>query len=276
MYKSFLFIRKIRLHLFPDKTFMKKLLLGLTLAFSASISFSQSYIDFGPKCFFGPNVLMNSEIMNSGGKYSMNPASFGFGAGFKLAFDINETFAIAGEINYFSHNQIYEMEVAGLDSINVKYDKEISYTSIEIPIMFRYNTETMSYFEAGYVMSMTSEATETLEGPYAALGSADISDQLTPKMGGLVLGFGSYVWGYNNFGISAGLRVRYDLDDAFANDKTKYANSPNYGTDLAVTGPTNPFSVMLNIEFNYDLGFYMAKSPCTGRRSLIIGNGGGR
>mgnify|MGYP007058467225 CR=1 FL=1 len=79
---------------------MKKLLLVLTLAISASISFSQSFIDFGPKLFFGPNVLMNSEIMNSGGKYSMNPASFGFGAGFKLAFDINESIAIVGEINY--------------------------------------------------------------------------------------------------------------------------------------------------------------------------------
>ena len=255
---------------------MKKLLLVLTLAISVSISFSQSFIDFGPKLFYGPNVLMNSEIMNSGGKYSMNPASFGFGAGFKLAFDINESIAIVGEINYFSHNQKYDMEVAGLDSINVKYGKEISYTAIEIPLMFRFNTKTMSYFEAGYVISMNSKATETLEGPYAANGSADISNQLAPKMGGLVFGFGSYVWGKNNFGISAGLRVRYDLDDAFANDITKYANSPNYGTDVAVTGPTNPFSVMLNIEFNYDLGFYMAKSPCTGRRSLIIGNGGGR
>jgi len=260
----------------PEKGHMKKLLLVLTLAISVSISFSQSFIDFGPKLFFGPNVLMNSEIMNSGGKYSMNPASFGVGAGFKLAFDINENIAIVGEINYFSHNQKYEMEVAGLDSINVKYGKEISYTAIEIPLMFRFNTKTMSYFEAGYAISMNSQATETLEGPYAANGSADISNQLAPKMGGLVLGFGSYVWGHNNFGISAGLRVRYDLDDAFANDITKYANSPNYGTDLAVTGPTNPFSVMLNIEFNYDLGFYMAKSPCTGRRSLIIGNGGGR
>jgi len=255
---------------------MKKLILVLTLATCASISFSQSFIDFGPKLFFGPNVLMNSEIMNSGGKYSMNPASFGFGAGFKLAFDMNENAALVGEINYFSHNQKYDMEVAGLDSINVKYGKEISYTAIEIPIMFRFNTKTMSYFEAGYVISMNSNATETLEGPYADNGSADISNQLTPKMGGLVFGFGSYVWGKNNFGISAGLRVRYDLDDAFANDITKYANSPNYGTDLAVTGPTNPFSVMLNIEFNYDLGFYMAKSPCSGRRSLIIGNGSGR
>ena len=255
---------------------MKKLILVLTITISASISFSQSYIDFGPKFFFGPNALVNSEIMNSGGKYSMNPASFGFGAGFKLAFDINENIAIVGEINYFSHNQIYEMEVAGLDSINVKYDKEISYSSIEIPIMFRYNTETMSYFEAGYVISMYSKGTETLDGPLVG-GVTDISSHLSPKNGGLVLGFGSYVWGKNNFGISAGLRVRYDLDDAFANGITKdELSSNNYGTDLAVTGITQPFSVMLNIEFNYDLGFYMAKSPCTGRRSLIIGNGSGR
>ena len=109
---------------------MKKLILVLTLATCASISFSQSFIDFGPKLFFGPNVLMNSEIMNSGGKYSMNPASFGFGAGFKLAFDMNENAALVGEINYFSHNQKYDMEVACLDSINVKYGKEISYTAI--------------------------------------------------------------------------------------------------------------------------------------------------
>ena len=255
---------------------MKKILLSSILAINISISFSQSFIDFGPKLFFGPNVLMNSEIMNSGGKYSMNPASFGVGAGFKLAFDINENFAIVGEGNYFNHKQIYDMEVADLDSINVKYGKEISYTAIEIPIMFRFNSKTMSYFETGYVMSMTSAATETLEGPYATNGSSDISNQMSPKMGGLVLGFGSYVWGKNNFGISAGFRVRYDLDDAFENGLSKYENSPNYGTDLAVVGPTNPFSVMLNIEFNYDLGFYMAKSPCTGRRSLIIGNGSGR
>ena len=275
MYNSYLFIQKFRVHLTPEKSHMKKLVLVLTLAISASISFSQSFIDFGPKFFIGPNALMNSEIMNSGGKYSMNPASFGIGAGFKLAFDINENIAIVGEVNYFSHNQKYEMEVAGLDSINVKYGKEISYTAIEIPIMVRLNTGTMSYFEAGYVISTYSKGTETLEGPYSENGVTDISGQMATKAGGLVLGFGSYVWGHNNFGISAGLRVRYDLDDAFK-DETKYEYSPNYGTDLAVIGPTNPFSVMLNIEFNFDLGFYMAKSPCNGRRSLIIGNGGGR
>ena len=87
---------------------MKKLLVTLTLTLSSTFSFAQSYIDFGPKFFVGPNALMNSEIMNSGGKYSMDPASFGFGAGFKLAFDFNETFAIVGEFNYFSHNQKYK------------------------------------------------------------------------------------------------------------------------------------------------------------------------
>jgi len=255
---------------------MKRLLLIIILGLSTTVSFSQSFIDFGPKIIAGPNWLYNSEVVSSGGKYSINPASFGFGAGFKLAFDFNESVAVVGEIDFFSHKQKYEMEVAGLDSINVKYGKTISYSAIEIPIMLRYNGPTMSYVEAGYVISMVSKANETLEGPYAALGSTDISNQMTPKMGGLVLGFGSYVWGQDNFGISAGFRVRYDLDDAFANGLPKYQYSPNYGTDSEITGATNPLSLMLTIEFNYDLGFYMAKSPCTGRRKLLIGNGGGR
>jgi len=257
---------------------MKKSLLILILALSTGSLFSQSFIDFGPKILAGPNWLYNSEIVSSGGKYSMNPASFGFGAGFKLAFDFNESVAVVGEIDYLSHKAIYEMEVAGPapDTANVKYGKTISHSVIEIPIMLRYNGPTMSYVEAGYVISMLSKASETLEGPYAALGSTDISDQMSQKMGGLVLGFGSYVWGQDNFGISAGFRVRYDLDDAFANGMTKYQYSPNYGTDSEVIGNTNPLSFMLTIEFNYDLGFYMAKSPCTGRRKLLIGNGGGR
>ena len=96
---------------------MKKLLLVLTLAISVSISFSQSFIDFGPKLFFGPNVLMNSEIMNSGGKYSMNPASFGVGAGFKLAFDINENIAIVGEINYLREKLAKEKYNEELDKL---------------------------------------------------------------------------------------------------------------------------------------------------------------
>ena len=133
----------------------------------------------------------------------------------------------------------------------------------------------MSYVEAGYVISILSNAKETLNGPYATSGITDISNQFSTKYGGFVRGFGSYIWGQDNFGISAGLRIRYDLNDAF-NESVKYQYSPNYATDTEITGNTNPFSLMLTLEFNYDLGFYMAKSPCNGRRTLLIGNGGGK
>ena len=72
---------------------MKKLILVLTLAISASISFSQSYIDFGPKFFFGPNALVNSEIMNQL-SYHVDDSKirkYGLRLNSDLQKDINET-----------------------------------------------------------------------------------------------------------------------------------------------------------------------------------------
>lgn len=252
---------------------MKKILLLLIASLFYTTSFSQSfYIDFGAKFMVGPSYLTNFDLMDNHDRYSFNYASFGYGGGFKLALDFTENVALVSEVIYSIQGQKYDMTDSTLAGGSIDYEKQLTYKSIQIPIMIRYNSEIMSYVEAGYVFSMLSEFTETLDGPNKDQGTSDISSHFSPKIGGLVLGFGRYIIGQDNFGVSAGLRFRYDLDDLLSNTETKYDNAPNYGLDSDVTSSTNPFSAMLVIEFNYDLGFYLAKAPCGKRRKLFIGH----
>ena len=251
---------------------MKKYLSSLVLLISVSNYIAQSFIDFGPKILVGPSYLYNTDLLDNYSKYDYDGVPVAFGGGFKLAFDFNEHVAVVGEFIYTKHKQGYKFEeIDTASAVSTVYNKEIGYSSMQIPLMLRYNSGTMSYIEAGYVISMYSGITETFDGQFASSAPSDVSSTYSTGSGGLVLGFGSYVWGQDNFGISAGFRVRYDLNDfSAASSKTPY--TPVYGLDNAVVGSTNPVSLMLTIEFNYDLGFYMAKSPCNGRRTLLIGN----
>lgn len=256
---------------------MLRALLGSVLVTLSLTTFSQIrsdqgdfFIDFGPKVMLGENSLYNSKASFNSDRYFHNPTSIGYGGGFKLAFNFNRNIAIVGEAVYYKFNQVYDMTAKDANGREINYQKRIGYSSLEIPIMFRYNNDEMDYWEFGYVHSMIQEFSETNDGKGPTI-SEDIEDLYKDQLGGAVLGFGGYVFGSGNFGISTGLRLRYDFDD-IVSENGSIDLAPVYALDSEPSGSTNPLSLNLVVEFNYDLGFAMANSGC-GNRKLIFGGG---
>lgn len=232
----------------------------------------QTYIDFGPKIMFGPNII-NSKSAFSSSKYSHNLNSIGWAGGFKFAFDFNLNFAIGSEILYNSFKQQFDVVETDLADVEHSYSKTIKYTSIDIPVFARYNFEDMRYVEAGVVFSNIKPVSETIEGPYTIMATGlNPEDYYADKNTGFMFGIGGYVWGAGNFGMSGGLRFRYNFGDFVKEGNTEAPNQPIYALDADVTNTTNPWSVMLVFEFNYDMQFYFAKHSCSGRRKVMIGN----
>jgi hypothetical protein len=243
---------------------MKKILsFGLILfALNANSQVKQikPFIDFGPKFFIGPSMINSNVIGESTDPYEHSLKSFGYGAGFKLAFDFNEFFAVAGEIDWISNTQTFNLNSVESGELQIKA------TALEFPMMLRYNNSSSGYLEGGFVLSKILGVKEN-----SSLGELDYSDLYNSKRNGLVFGLGGYLWGNADFGISAGFRFRYDLTDAVnVAVEDKVPSSLIYAYDNRITSSSNRMSLMFNLEINYDLGFIMARNPCDGRRKLLF------
>ena len=135
--------------------------------------------------------------------------------------------------------------------------------AIDIPILIRHNKSNGSYFEIGPQYSIVKKVSETLE-----TGAANASSWFDKNYWSGVVGFGGYLMGWENFGISTGFRISYTLADIVGNEApadTYTYTARNYNSYKS----SNPLVFVFVLEFNYDLG-YMAKSPCTGRRSFLF------
>ena len=98
-------------------------------------------------------------------------------------------------------------------------------TSLEFPMMLRYNNSSSGYLEGGFVISKILGVKEI-----TSQGSLDFSHLYNEKRNGLVFGLGGYLFGTEDIGISAGFRFRYDLTDAVNVDHEKYPISNVYAT----------------------------------------------
>jgi len=217
------------------------------------------FIDFGPKVMIGPsfmNTTHTSLDTTSGYQHKVN--SFGYNAGFKFAFDFNQTIAIVGEFLWTNNTETF-----GVDGLT----NQIKSRGYEIPLMLRINRETDTYIEAGIVMSNLKSVTENLNGSIN-----DYSNLYNKKNTGLVFGTGGYLFGVGNWGVSTGLRFRYDFNNMINMNNDRTLGNEIYALDSRID-KVNNMSLMFVLEFNYDLGFSMANSSCGKSRKLLFTSG---
>ena len=217
---------------------------------------SKFFIDFGPKISIGPSWFNNgtsSFYDTTTNTYLHKFNSVRMNVGGKFAFDFTDNIAIVGEFLYTTNTQSYEVDWNTL---------KIKSIGSEIPLMLRLNKKNDTYLEAGMVFINTKSVTETLNGI-----EVDHTGLYNKNRKGLVLGTGGYAFGVGNWGVSTGFRFRYNLDDM--TNSTKVDNSPIYAMDNRAD-ITKDMSIMLVLEFNYDLGFSMAKSACGRSRKFLL------
>ncbi len=240
-----------------------RFLLFLTFIFTISInSFSQAWVDCGIKGGYGITNLINSNVWNES---RVEPLiSTGYAYGGKLGLNFNINYQVTLDFIAKSSNQKYLFEP--YQSMG-KWEKNITYNSFDMPLLFRHNSDNGSYLEIGPQISFIRGVTETLSN-----NPIDRKDYFEATNFGAVFGFGSFIVGGDNAYLVFGLRLHYGFQDILSSAGGK--NSKNYypinngemdvyesGFEFDSYKPTNPISGLVYLEFNYDLA-YLVRSNC--------------
>lgn len=225
------------------------------------------FMDFGIKGMIGSSLFINSNLFEDNSYNHGITSSYAFGG--KFALDFGEHAALVVEGLYGVVGQNFNIT----DSIIGDWTKAIKLKSIDIPILLRKNNpETGSYAEIGPQISLLRGFTES---PNVTVNG------FNKNYWSMVFGFGGYLWGTDNFGISSGLRFVYTFQDIMDQDLSEQG-SPSAGyiggsfwenvSSYDSYQKTTPLSVFFVLEANYDLGFIIAKNECTGRRKFLFYN----
>ena len=245
---------------------MRKLHILLLLFLCSQYSYSQLFFDLGLKGHLSTTWLINANVFED--PDIVHKPSMGNGIGGKLGINFNEEYQMVGEVLVANFNQKFSFS----ESSDMKI-KSIEMNSLDIPILFRSNSSDGGYFEIGTQYSMVKQVNETLAN-FDTEGQQDNSKDFDKSYFSALIGFGGYMLGWDNFGISLGFRFTYSFIDLVSAGGT---GSPWSYKEMVTSFPsesykaTNAFSAGLVLEFNYDLG-YFAKSPCGNRRQFILFN----
>ncbi|MFN3916267.1 MAG: hypothetical protein ACK4K0_00880 [Flavobacteriales bacterium] len=235
-------------------------LTALTLVFSSQ---AQSWFDLGIKAAWGPNFIYNQTVLDDI-NYN-NVLDYGYSFGGKLGYNFNETHQVTVDImsSYFNASFVHNKPSFNGNG-DAQFDSRIRLNTLDMMLLYRSNNNG-GYFEIGPKYIMLQKA--TFSDNYYDLKDADIKSRMNGGLFGLVVGFGGYFMGTENFGITLGGRFSYAISD-LVNNTGQNEYFPTFNPEREYKG-NHPFTAMLVMEFNYDLG-YLAGPKCGKRKKLIL------
>ncbi|KAF0202664.1 MAG: hypothetical protein FD170_1838 [Bacteroidetes bacterium] len=241
---------------------MKKLTLIFIFLISLSSINAQTWFDIGLKGGIGTSFWYNKQIFDD--QKIVHQWQPGYTVGGKIGFNFIQEHQITFDVlkSSFSQNFTYKPEGWSSTSDAVR---EFTIGGLDMLLMYRANRNG-TYFEVGPQWSKYSEV------KYADNGGDFISplepSQLISKSNfGLAMGFGGYIFGTDNFGVSTGVRFNYMFND-IASAEGRDANFPIFIPNEK-TNPTNNLGVIFMIEINYDFG-YLVSPTCGTRGKLFV------
>lgn len=237
---------------------MKKFTIAFSILICSQSLFSQGWLDIGLKGGYGLNFLANKNFYNDRA-FSPN-ISLGYMYGGKIGINFNQTHALTIDVTSSLFSQSYNYSLFNADSITrTEYKRKIMFNSLSFLVMYRKASDG-GYFEIGPQFSTITNAREN-DG-FTQTTNVDISKKLVKSFYSAVMGFGGYVAGTDNFRLTLGFRFAYSLNDVISSEGRK-TNFPSI-TQYESYKSSNPFSAMMVIEINYDVG-YFTRSRCKKR-----------
>lgn len=235
--------------------------LAVSFLFSLN-TYSQGWIDGGIKGGFGITQLVNKNIWDH--SEVVNKITFGNSLGGKLGLNFNLNYQITVDFLYTRANQEFEFQPNGNSTT---WSKNIKYSSFDIPLLFRHNSDNGSFLEIGPQISFIRSFEQDIDGV-----NTNIENSFEKTNFGAVVGVGSFMLGSKNLYLVFGIRAHYGFQDLLSNEggrnSTKYfpVNNGELDSDTETFEfdnykPTNPLSFMAYLEINYDLA-YLARSHC--------------
>ncbi len=243
---------------------MKKITIALLTLICSQPLFSQSWLDVGLKGGYGANLLYNKNFFDDG---TFTPkVSFGYMYGGKIGMNINSSHAITIDIGSSVFSQSFAYSLKNPDSTKTDYIRKVGFNSLNFLLMYK-KTANSSYIEIGPQFSLVTKASYSDNSPLVQPSSFDVSANLVPSYFSAVVGFGGYLMGTDDFGVSFGVRVAYCFNDIISS--TGQLNNFPSVVKYPTYKPSNPVSAMFVLSFDYDL-FYIAHSGGNHKRSKIL------
>lgn len=240
---------------------MKKLLIIPVFMVLPFLALSQTWFDIGLKGGVGTSFMYNSQIFKD--QLIVHKFKPGYAIGGKLGFNFIQEHQITFDVMKSSFTQGFTYKPEGWSQTQDAL-REIKIGGLDLLLMYRGNRNG-TYFEIGPQWSKYSSVKITDTG-------GDFVSPLTPEQlvqksaFGIAMGFGGYVFGTDNFGVTTGLRFNYMLND-LASEDGRNANFPIL-VPTGKTNVTNNLGVMFVIEMNYDFGYLV--SPTCGQRGKLF------
>lgn len=242
---------------------MRILLLTAVSLFISLNTYSQAWVDCGLKGGYGLTGLVNPNIWENSNIEQQISGGHSFGG--KLGLNFNLNYQITLDFLHKNSSQKYYFQPReDFDS----WTKTVKFTSFDLPLLFRHNSDNGSFLEIGPQLSFINGVSET-----TVLGATnDVSDYFTSTNLGAVIGFGSFMLGAENTYLVFGIRIHYGFTDLLTNEAGKdqnlhfpinngELNDYESGFQFEDYKPTTPLSALLYLELNYDLA-YLVRSEC--------------
>ena len=228
----------------------------------AHTSISQGWLDVGVKGGWGLSLLNNKNIWGDA-DYNHDLSTSGFFGG-KLGLNFNMEHEITFDVGYGKFNQKFKHSLMDVNGTQLDFQSMISFTKMDYMIMYRHN-ENGKYMEIGPVLSSVSSPQKT--DTYSHPDQIDFgSDHVNTPLMGATLGFGNYMMGTDNFGVTFGARISVWFSDLISENGKAY-NFPTQ-TTYDSYAPSAPVTIQLVMEANFDFA-YLAKAQC-GRKKLLM------
>ena len=240
---------------------MRKLLAVLSSIFIFATFHTQSWFDLGLKGGYGTSILMNNNIWGDVDYNHQISGSYSFGG--KIGLNFNENHEVTFDLMYneFSQNFLYN-QYDSITESSPLYKSAISYKSLSYILMYRHNKEGR-YSEIG--TSIESIMNVQREDEIDNFQGIDNNDFIKSEAN-IIAGFGAYLMGSENFGITTGVRISYGLKDLIS-ISGQNKNLPTFKQYESYSA-SHPLSIVFIIEANFDFA-YVAKAQCS-RRKLIL------
>jgi len=240
-----------------------RILLAALIILSTFSVFCQRWLDVGLKGGYGTMLLMNSNLFSDNNYNHKLTGAYTLGG--KLGYNLSNNHEITVDVMYSKFSQNFQFGITDTASRTLtQYTQNFSYNALDFILMYRSNKDGR-YFEIGPKYSLISNAID--RNDIDLNGSTPIDNFIVPNTWGVVVGFGNYFFGTDNFGITFGARIGYDFTDIVSLDGQRAGYPP--GRDYTNYATSTPLSLMLVTEFNFDFG-YIAKANCGERKKLII------
>ncbi len=236
---------------------MKKWFTLIIFMLAISGTKAQPWFDIGIKGGVGTSFMYNFQIFDD--QYLSHQFRPGYTFGGKLGFNFIQEHQLTFDILKSSLTQGFNYK---LPDVGEKY-REFGIESLDMALMYRAN-KNGTYFEVGPQWSKVSKVKYSDEGGNF-ISPLSPNELLNESFISLAVGFGGYIVGTDNFGITTGLRINYTLTD-IASESGRGINFPMLVAHDP--DPTRNLSIMFVIEMNYDFGYLV--SPTCGKRGKLF------